>query len=170
MTASIHVVVADITLLYVDAVVNAANNRLLGGGGVDGAIHRAAGPGLHEACAALHGCATGDAKLTPGFALPARHIVHTVGPVWHGGKHDEDRLLASCYRRAIELADGAGDESVAIPSISTGVYGYPVAAAARVAVDALCTALTNVVAVRDVVLCCFAFADARQYQEALRHS
>jgi O-acetyl-ADP-ribose deacetylase len=162
---ALAVVEGDLTRMTVDAIVNAANSSLLGGGGVDGAIHRAAGPGLLEECRRLGGCATGDAKATSGHQLAARWVIHTVGPVWHGGRHGEPELLASCYRRSVEVADELGAERVAFPAISTGVYGYPADAAAEVAVTTLRSLEPS--RVRAVLLVAFGEDAARTLRAAL---
>ncbi|MBM4156663.1 MAG: O-acetyl-ADP-ribose deacetylase [Lentisphaerae bacterium] len=158
---------APITTLDVDAIVNAANVTLLGGGGVDGAVHRAAGPGLLLECMGLGGCRTGDAKITRGHHLRARHVVHAVGPVWRGGSRGEADLLAGCYRRAIELAHERGLRSIAFPCISTGIYGYPVAAAAEIAVRTVREALSRLGAGIDVTFCCFSPGDLAVYEALL---
>jgi O-acetyl-ADP-ribose deacetylase (regulator of RNase III) len=165
--ARLEVIVADITSLRVDAIVNAANTSLLGGGGVDGAIHRGAGPELVAECRMLHGCATGDAKITRGYRLPARHVIHAVGPVWHGGSGDEDAALASCYRRAIELCQTHGLTSVAFPAISTGVYRFPAERAARIAVSTTVDALAKAPAVTRIIFCCFSNDSAALHTQAL---
>jgi O-acetyl-ADP-ribose deacetylase (regulator of RNase III) len=158
---------ANIVTLKVDAIVNAANESLLGGGGVDGAIHRAAGLELLEECRALHGCKTGDAKITKGYRLPARHVIHTVGPVYRDGRSGEPELLASCYRRSLEIAAQHRLKSIAFPAISTGIYGYPIEAATRIAVDTTRATLTGASSVEDVIFCCFSESDLRIYQEQL---
>lgn len=167
MPAECRVVAGDITKLEVDAIVNAANHTLLGGGGVDGAIHRAAGPELLVACRQLHGCATGQAKLTPGFRLPSRYVIHTVGPVWKGGQRNEARQLASCYRESLVLAERQGLGSIAFPSISTGAYGYPIEAAATTAIATVKAELPVLRSVKQILFCCFSEHDAQIYRDKL---
>ncbi|MGE4247316.1 MAG: O-acetyl-ADP-ribose deacetylase [Parvibaculaceae bacterium] len=166
--SSLKVVQADITTLAVDAIVNAANESLLGGGGVDGAIHRAAGPELLEECRSLGGCATGDAKITCGYRLPARHVIHAVGPVWKGGGAGEDRNLASCYSRSLELATERALASIAFPSISTGVYGFPKSRAASIAVATVRDFLDRRPhPIERVVFCCFDREAVRLHEDAI---
>jgi len=156
----IDIIQADITTLTVDAIVNAANSSLLGGGGVDGAIHRAAGPELLAACRKLRGCATGEAELTPGFKLPARYVIHTVGPVWHGGTQGEAELLASCYHRSLDIALAHGVKTIAFPGISTGVYGYPKEQACRIALGIMREYEDKF---ERIIACCFSRNDVELY-------
>jgi O-acetyl-ADP-ribose deacetylase len=165
--ARLEVIVADIATLSVDAIVNAANTSLLGGGGVDGAIHRAAGPDLVAECRMLHGCKTGDAKITKGYRLPARHVIHTVGPVWQDGRHGEDELLASCYRRSIELCRDGDLTSLAFPAISTGIYRFPADRAAGIAISTTVASLAVAPALTRVIFCCFSQDSARLHEHAM---
>jgi O-acetyl-ADP-ribose deacetylase (regulator of RNase III) len=167
MSDRLQIVEGDIVRLAVDAVVNAANKSLLGGGGVDGALHEAAGPELRAECVLLGGCATGDAKLTHGYKLKAKHVIHTVGPMWKGGREDEPALLASCYRRSLEIAWAHRLRTVAFPSISTGIYGYPIEDASRIALQTCAEFLGRHEYPRDVTFVCFGPADFRVYREAL---
>lgn len=163
----VEVIVADITTLDVDAIVNAANESLMGGGGVDGAIHRAAGPGLLAECCAIGPCPTGEARITAGYQLAARHVIHTVGPVWHGGGTDEAELLASCYRQSLTLAEAAGCDSIAFPAISTGVYGYPTDQAARIAVTTVFDWMGQHDSPSKIILCCYSESSADAHRVAL---
>jgi O-acetyl-ADP-ribose deacetylase (regulator of RNase III) len=165
MRDRIEIVEADITKLDVDAIVNAANKTLLGGGGVDGAIHRAAGPELRAACEKLRGCETGEAKITPGFRLKARHVIHTVGPVWGGGERGEDHLLAACYRNSLALASDHGLASIAYPAISTGAYGFPPDRAALIALRTVLANLDEAASIERIVFACFG-AESRKHHEA----
>jgi len=168
MPATLRTIHANITTLHVDAIANAANSSLLPGGGVCGAIHRVAGPELARECRLLGGCRTGNAKLTKDYRPPpARYVIHTVGPVWHGGQQGEAELLASCYRRGIELAAANGVASIAFPSISTGIYGYPIEQAARIAVDTVHESAAKFPLIREVFFCCFAPSDLAVYERLL---
>jgi O-acetyl-ADP-ribose deacetylase (regulator of RNase III) len=164
--ARLEIVVADITTLALDAIVNAANASLLGGGGVDGAIHRAAGPALKEECRTLGGCDTGSAKITRGYRLPARHVIHAVGPVWEGGGEGEEELLASCYRTALALAGEHALSSLAFPAISTGIFRFPAALAARIAVGTTASEIARVRSMTRVVFCCFSPDSAEHHKNA----
>ncbi len=170
MTSRMYVEQGDITLYAVDAIVNAANTGLLGGGGVDGAIHRKAGPQLLEACRGLHGCQTGEAKITPGYCLPAKYVIHAVGPIWRGGKFGESELLSGCYRRSLELASEKKLATIAFPCISTGVYCFPKKKAAAVAVDTVRKYLQNHPEILKVIFVCFSKEDMGYYQDLLQEN
>ncbi len=170
MKAIVKAIRADITTLEVDAIVNAANTFLLGGGGVDGAIHRAAGPAMLQECKQLNGCEVGDAKLTKGYRLPAKFVIHTVGPVWEGGDYGESELLASCYRRSLEVASENNLRTIAFPSISTGIFGYPFEEAAQVALATVKSTLHEKSELEEVTFCCFSASDLETYQRLLKES
>ncbi len=169
MAARVTARIADITTFAVDAIVNAANGSLLGGGGVDGAIHRAAGPELRKECATLGGCATGDAKITSGYKLPARFVIHTVGPVWHGGSHAEPALLASCYKRSLDVVSEHGLRRIVFPAISCGAYGYPIADAVAIAVREVSAYTAATDAIDEVVFACFDNAMLAHYERELEN-
>ena len=166
----IKLIQGDITRQEVTAIVNAANTTLLGGGGVDGAIHRAAGPQLLEACRKLNGCPTGEAKITPGFRLPARYVIHTVGPVWQGGAHNEDQLLASCYRNSLQLAVEYDIPDIAFPNISTGVYGFPKEGAAQIALEEVAAFLDKHENIQEVIFVTFDRENYEIYRKLLKNS
>ena len=165
--AELVAMLADITTLDVDAIVNAANRLLLGGGGVDGAIHKAAGPQLLEACRKLNGCETGEAKITEGYNLPARYVIHTVGPVWHGGGNGEAELLGACYRNSLMLAEKHGLKSIAFPSISSGIYGYPLEEAAAVAIESVKSMGDSLKSIERIIFCCYSERALAIYRELL---
>lgn len=167
MNSRLKIIQGDITTLNVEAIVNAANQSLLGGGGVDGAIHRAAGPELLAECRTLHGCRTGEAKLTKGYKLPAKYVIHTVGPIYRDGHHGEPELLADCYRHSLQLAEEKGIRSVAFPSISTGVYDYPIEEAAQIALHEILAFLDRHPDMQEVIMCCFSRRDYDIYQGTL---
>ena len=167
-SSGIEIIQSDITLLDVDAIVNAANSSLMGGGGVDGAIHRGAGPRLLEECRRLGGCPTGEARITGGYELKARYIVHTVGPVWRGGSSGEPVKLRSCYRESMDLANQYHCSSIAFPNISTGIYGYPVALAAGIAVSTVSSFMRHQDEIREIIFCCFSPGDLAVYENLLR--
>ena len=164
MPTTLHAILADITTLHVDAIVNAAHASLLPSGGVCGTIHRVAGPELAQACLMLGSCSAGDARLTKGYGLPARYVIHAVGPLWDGGDSGEPNLLASCYRRCLELAAGAGIQTIAFPSISTGIHGYPIDLAANIAVTTLRASIAEFPIIREVIFCCHSSRDLAAYQ------
>lgn len=168
MDQRIKIIQGDITTLRVDAIVNAANSSLLGGGGVDGAIHRAAGPQLLEECRALHGCKTGDAKITKGYNLPATFVIHTVGPIWHGGNNNEDELLARSYKNSLRLAEEHHLTSIAFPSISTGVYGFPIERASRIALREMNNHLQQTTTIKKIIAVCFSQHDYNIYMTAAK--